>query len=332
MRAFEHVDATSPGEAIALLAADPTARAIAGGTDLIPEMRLGIREPGRLVNLKAIEGLDQIRAENGFLRIGALARLADVAAHDLIRSRWPILAEAIGLAASPQIRNVATLGGSLCQESRCWYFRGPFHCWLKGGTCCDAERGDNRYHAIFGGGPCFTAHPSDTATVLTALGATATILGPRGERTISLDEFFTLPRDSHRALTSLAPAELLLHLDLPWPAGEQAIFRKAMDRAEFGFAVASVAAVITLDREQVVAARIVLGGVAPIPWRAAAVEQAMIGCRFDAATIERASVVATQGAAPLSRNSYKLPLVRGLVRQALRQLADRNGSSPAPNP
>ncbi|HVC31907.1 MAG TPA: xanthine dehydrogenase family protein subunit M [Chloroflexota bacterium] len=318
MRAFEHVDATSAEEAVELLGADPLARAIAGGTDLIPEMRLGIREPDRLINLKSIKGLDGVTAEDGCVRIGALARLAEVAQHPLVANDLSILVEAIDLAASPQIRNAATLGGSLCQESRCWYFRGPFHCWLKGGTCCDAEHGDNRYQAILGGGPCFTVQPSDPATALVALGAWATIVGPRGERSVPLEEFFTRPHDDHRALTCLGQDEVVSHVDIPpLAAGARNVFLKAMERAEFGFALASVACIVTVEHDRVKTARIVLGGVAPVPWRATAAERLLIGSRPDRPVIQRAGAAATEGARPLSTNGYKVALAQGLVRRAI---------------
>lgn len=318
MQPFEHVEVTSPFEAVKLLGADPAARPIAGGTDLVPEIRLGIQSPDRLIDLKAMPGLDDLREVNGALRIGALARLADVAAHPFVRDRLPSLAEAIDLAASPQIRNAATLGGSLCQESRCWYFRGPFHCWLKGGSECDAELGDNRHQAIFGGGPCFTVHPSDPATALIALNGRATIFGPHGERSLPLSEFFTRPDDGHRALTCLEHDEILERVEIPWPAsGERGVFLKAMERATFDFALASVACQVGIAAGRVRSARIVLGGVAPVPWRASATETALVGQALDQATIERAAAAATEGARPLPMNGYKVDLVRALVKRAL---------------
>lgn len=331
MQPFEHVDATSPTEAVKLLEADPRARPIAGGTDLIPEIRLGIRSPDRLVNLKAVTGLDEVRSEDGCLRIGALARLADLAANPLIRDNLPALAEAIDLAASPQIRNSATLGGSLCQESRCWYFRGPFHCWLKGGACCDAEHGDNRYQAILGGGPCFTVQPSDPATALVALNARATIVGPDGERSVPLDQFFTRPEDGHRALTCLNQGEILGAVEVPWPgSGERQQFLKAMERAVFDFALASVACLVGIQKDRVASARIVLGGVAPVPWRATAAEKVLVGNRPDRTTIDRAATAATEGARPLSTNGYKVDLAQALVRRALEKIAASGSQGDSP--
>jgi xanthine dehydrogenase YagS FAD-binding subunit len=322
VRAFEHVDVSSLAEAVELLGFDPEARLIAGGTDLIPEMRLGIRSPDRLINLKTAPGYDQIRAEARCLRIGALARLEDIALHPLVRNNVSVLAEAIDQTASPQIRNAATLGGSLCQESRCWYFRGPFHCWLKGGDLCDAEHGDNRQHAILGGGPCFSVHPSDSATALVALNARVAIVGPDGERAIGIDQFFTRPSDGHRSLTCLKQDEILSHVEIPWPAAEErGIFLKAMDRAEFGFALASVACVVSVHDGRVGAARVVLGGVAPVPWRATAAEAALSGRPLDQQSIARASAAATDGARPLSMNRYKIRLSQALVRRALERIA-----------
>jgi len=323
MQAFEHVNATTANEAAELLAADPQARAIAGGTDLVPEMRLGVREPDRLINLKTIKEAAGICDVDGHVQIGALTRLSDVAAHPLIQKNFPCLVDAIRDAASPQLRNVATLGGNLCQDSRCWYFRGPFACWLKGGTCCDAEHGDNRHQAIFGGGPCYTVHPSDPATALVALNARLLIQGVEGERTVSLHDFFRIPYDNHRALNILEPGELVRRIDIPWPtSGERSVFLKAMDRSAFSFALASVACILKVESGRVRAARLVLGAVAPIPWRAIGSEHILTGHTLDDQTIERAAVAATHGARPLSMNGYKIPLIHGLVERALHQLSD----------
>ncbi len=326
MRAFEHVDVFTLAEAVELLGFDPEARLIAGGTDLIPEMRLGIRAPDRLINLKTVPGCDRISVQDNFLRIGALARLEDVAAHPLVRSNASVLAEAIEQSASPQIRSAATLGGSLCQESRCWYFRGPFRCWLKGGEHCPAESGDNRQHAILGGGPCFSVHPSDPATSLVALNARAAIVGPDGERTISIDQFFTRPVDGHRSLTCLRQDEILSLVEIPLPtAEERGVFLKAMDRADFAFALASVACVISVHSGRVGSASIVLGGVAPVPWRAPAAQRELLGRPLDRQTIARASAAATDGARPLSMNGYKVRLSQALVKRALEQVASLAG-------
>lgn len=322
MHAFEFVEPRNPSDASTVLASDPQARAVAGGTDLIPEIRLGIRVPDRLVTLGRLDDMRGITLVDGIFQVGALTHLADLAEHSVAQQNFSALCDAISLAASPQIRNQATLGGSLCQESRCWYFRGPFQCWLKGGTRCDAKDGDNRAQGVFGGGPCFTVHPSDPATALVALDARITILGVNGERTISIDDFFTLPHNSHRILNCLETGDIIKRVDLPWPAeGTRSAFLKAMDRAAFGFALASVACVVAITDGTVQTARIVLGGVAPIPWRVTAVERSLIGHPLDRSAIEHAATESTRGAQPLSMNGYKIPLIQSLLRRALENIA-----------
>ncbi|MBX6771341.1 MAG: xanthine dehydrogenase family protein subunit M [Chloroflexi bacterium] len=321
MHAFELVHPADLPEAIDLLRASPDSRLIAGGTDLVPIMRSGVQEPSRLVSLREIEGLDRIALRDRTLEIGALARLADLESHSLIVDHVPMLTEAIAQIASPQVRSAATLGGSLCQASRCWYYRGPFHCWLKGGEVCYAEHGDNRHHALFSGSPCITVHPSDTAVVLSCLGASVTVAGAHGSREMPLSEFFALPTPGHRALTVLEPGEIVTAVRIPLGGAEsRGIFVKAMDRAAFDFALVSVAALVRFDGARVSEARIVLGGVAPIPWQARGSEGALIGHSLDDPTIDRAAAAAVDGARPLSMNAYKIPLTRALVRRALADL------------
>jgi xanthine dehydrogenase YagS FAD-binding subunit len=325
MRPFEHVDVTSPNEAIEVLGGPGTSRLIAGGTDLIPAMRQGLVAPDRLVNLKTIAGLREITLEDGHLRIGALARLAEVARHTLVRANFPALAEAIELAASPQIRSQATIGGSLCQESRCWYYRGPFPCWLKGGEECFARHGANSRHAIFQTrapqSPCVTVHPSDSATALVALGAQVRLLASGKARVVPAEGFFTIPSPERRQLTSLQPSEVVVGIDLPWPApGQQSVFLKAMDRAAFGFALVSVAAVVVLDGPTIRSARLCLGGVAPIPWRVSAAERTLLDQELNASTITRCARATTEGTEPLADNRYKIALTEGLVKQALEKI------------
>lgn len=321
MHSFEHVNAASVDQAVELLVSNPLAWPIAGGTDLIPEMRLGIHTPGQLVNLKSIRGMDGIRVEADLMRLGALARLEDLGRDRSIQQRLPALAEAISLAASPQIRNSATLGGSICQESRCWYFRGPFHCWLKGGEICNAKEGENSHHAIFGGGPCFTVSPSDPAVALVAYDARVRWRSTKGDQRQPMAQFFTLPTTEHRSLTTLSQGDVVVDLEVPWPPdGERAVFRKAMDRAAFSWALASAVVRLQMDGSRVGRAHVVLGGVAPIPWRAGAAERALQGQELNAGTIEAAAAAATQGAQSLALNAYKVPLVQGLVRQALSDL------------
>lgn len=322
MKAFEHVNATSAAGVPALLGQDGRARPMAGGTDLLTELKLGIIAPDRLVNLKTIPGLDEIRFdESNGLRLGALATLMAIGDNPVVQERYPMLAQAILRAASPQLRNMGTIGGNLNQHSRCWYYRGPFHCWLKGGQMCYARDGENAHHAILGGMPCNTVQPSDPATALIALGAEVRVMGQGGERTLPLEQFFQLPKVGSRMLTVLAPAEIVTEIAVPVPAaGSRGTFLKAMDRQVWAFALASVAALLTLDGGTVREARLVLGGVAPRPWRVPDAEAALQGGRLDEAAIERAAEQSVAGAKPLAHNGYKVPLVKGLVREALRPL------------
>jgi len=322
MKRFEHVDATSTTGAIRLLGADGHARPIAGGTDLLTELKLGIISPDRLVNLKTIPGLGEIHFDKvRGLQLGAMATLDSIAAHDVVRERYPVLWQAILSAASPQLRNVGTIGGNLCQDSRCWYYRGPFYCWLKGGEICYARDGENAHHAIFGGGLCYMVHPSDLAPALIALGASVRITGPNGGRVVPVEQFFQRPREGARGLTILGQAEIITEVRIPASAlGSQGTYLKAMDRRAWAFALASVAVQLTMDGDTVQDVRLVLGGVAPTPWRVPVAEDALRGQPLDNAAIDRVAEAAAAGAQPLGHNYYKVPLVKGIVRQALTAL------------
>jgi len=329
VKPFEYASAASLDEAVELLdEAMGLARVLAGGTDLIPQMRCGVARPERLVDLKSVGGLDRIEAGSDALRIGALAPLAQIAAHPEIRQRWTALAQGAGAAASPQIRNAGTLGGNLCQRPRCWYFRNEeFHCNKKGGEHCYALEGENKYHAIFGGEEGRIVHPSDTAPALVAYGAEATLRSPAGERRIPLERFFTMPDAGVRRENVLEFNEVLVSVSIPAPApGTRASYLKIRERASFDFALASVAAVLTFDSEICSRARIVLGGVAPIPWRCQGAEALLAGRALDDALIARAADAALAGAAPLSKNRYKIPLAKGALRRSLRTLSSTGTS------
>ena len=267
MKNFEHVNAASVAEAIKMLASSPGSRPIAGGTDLLTQMKSAIVQPARLVNLKTITGLDRINfdEENG-LEIGALATLDEIAANEEVKVRYPVLHKAISAAASPQLRNFGTIGGNLVQGSRCWYYRGPFHCWLKGGDKCYAREGENSHHAIFAGAACNTVQPSDPASALVALGAEVTIAGQRRKYTIPLEQLFQRPEKDSRQLTVLKPGEIIVLITVPVPAGGgRGTYVKAMDRRAWAFALASVAAQLTFVEDKVKDARIVLGGCSALP-------------------------------------------------------------------
>jgi xanthine dehydrogenase YagS FAD-binding subunit len=217
---------------------------------------------------------------------------------------------------------MATLGGNLLQRPRCWYYRhANFHCWLKGGDECHAKDGQNQLHAIFSDSPCVAVHPSDLASALLALDAEVQLRGPTGERTVTLADFFTLPGENHRQETDIAPDELLLSIRIPpMPQGTRSAYLKAMDRKVWAFALVGVAARLRMEGDRVTEARLVLSGVAPIPWRLTAAEQMLIGRRPDDATITRIADAALAQARPLEHNGYKLPLAKSLIRNALRNL------------
>lgn len=319
---FTYVRASSLGEALEHSAGDG-AVVHAGGTDLLGCLRDGVFSAREVVS---ISGLDELRGidatRDGGLRIGALTTLSEIAANPLIAELYTALAQAAASAASPQLRNQGTLGGNLCQRPRCWYFRGDWHCLRKGGGTCYAAAGESDYHCIFGGDRCYIVHPSDTAPALVALGARAGIASRAGWRTVPLESFFVLPAQSVRRENVLEPGELLAEIELP-PAGEgrRSMYRKIRARGAWDFALAGVAAALSMSGGRVERARLVLSGVAPTPWRAAAAEEALVGGRLDPEVISAAATAAIAGAQPLPRNGYKVHLVRGLVEATLGALA-----------
>jgi xanthine dehydrogenase YagS FAD-binding subunit len=321
MRPFAYAAPRSVAEALPLLGAG--ARPLAGGTDLLGLMKAEVEAPQRLVSLGRIAGLSRaIEESSGGLVLGALATLADIERHPAIAARYPALAQAAGLAASAQLRNVATLGGNLLQRPRCWYYRSAhFHCWLKGGESCHAREGENRLHALFGDAPCCAVHPSDLAPVLLALDAELAVRAPEGERRVRAADFFALPEAARRSETRLGENELIVSVRLPAAAARSA-YLKAMDRASFAFALASAAVALRMEDGSVARAAIVLGGVAPVPWRARAAEALLRGARPEPALLERAAEAALEGARPLAQNGYKVPLARALVLRALQAAAE----------
>jgi xanthine dehydrogenase YagS FAD-binding subunit len=323
MRAFEYATAASVDDAIQALGRDAndSIRLLAGGTDLLTLMKADIIVPEQLIDIKRASELTAgIEETADGLTIGALTSLSDIETHPLVAERYPALAEAAAIAATPQLRNMATVGGNLLQRSRCWYFRSShFTCWLKGGDECYARGGQNREHALFSDGPCVSAHPSDLATALVALDASVRVRGASGERAIPITEFFAQPTDERRTETTLGHDELILAVQLPATTMTSTYF-KAMDRKVWAFALAGVAAALRLEGGTIADARIVLGGVAPIPWRAEEAERVLVGSAPSPTLFERVAEQAVAGAEPLEHNGYKLPLTRALVKRALTAL------------
>ncbi len=317
---FRYVRPSSLNEAVKELAS-PDARVHAGGTDLLGCLRDGVMPARKLVSIGRIKELRGIAPAAGGLRIGALATLAEIAADRTVIERYPALAQAAASAASPQLRNQGTLGGNLCQRPRCWYFRGDFQCLRKGGEKCFAPGGENEYHCILGAAGCYIVHPSDTAPALVALEARARIAGPKGTRTVPLEAFFQGPASEIAKETVLEPGEILTEVLLPAAAGVRSSYRKVRTRGAWDFALAGVAVALKGTRERVDSARIVLSGVAPVPWRATAAEKALAGKPVNATTATQAAAGAVQGAEPLSGNAYKVELARGVVEEALLAMA-----------
>jgi xanthine dehydrogenase YagS FAD-binding subunit len=297
---------------------------VGGGSDLLALVKERIVGPDVLVNLKTIKGLDQVKPANDGVNIGGLITLDALSRHDLIRTRYTVLAEAAETVATPQIRNVGTLAGNVCQRPWCWYFRNGFPCYKNGGNTCFSFVGENQFHAIFGGGPSYIVHPSDTAVALLALDAKFRIAGPSGERILPAAEFFALPQQNPARENVLAPDEALAEIQVPVTRmGTRSTYHKIMDREAWTHAVVSAAIVLEMDKQVCRSARVVLGGVAPIPWRLPKVEQMLAGQRINEALAAKAAETALEGAKPLAKNAYKVPLTKGVVRRTLLELAAR---------
>jgi len=318
---FSYVKPTTIGQALRELSS-PGARVHAGGTDLLGCLRDRVLTATKLVSLNGLSELrGAVELPNGGLRIGALTTLAELAAHPLVQGRYQALAAAAGAAASPQLRNQGTIGGNLCQRPRCWYYRGDFACARKGGDTCYAKEGENQLHAIFGGDVCVMVHPSDTAPALMALDASVQLIGPGGTRTVGLGAFFVPPSKDHTRETVVEPGEFVADVLIPPPpAGAVSTYRKLRSRGAWDFALVGAAVVVGLRGKKVEHARIVLSGVAPVPWRVAAAERELVGHELSDSVIERAAQRASADASPLSGNSYKVALVRGAVAEALTEV------------
>lgn len=297
---------------------------VGGGSDLLGLVKERILTPDVLVNLKTIKGLDQVRPAGNGVNIGGLITLDTLSRNDVIRRQYTVLAEAAETVATPQIRNVGTLAGNVCQRPWCWYFRNGFPCYKNGGNTCFSFGGENQFHAIFGGGPSYIVHPSDTAVALLALDAKFRVVSPSGERTLGAAEFFALPQQNPARENVLANDEALAEVLVPAPrAGTRTTYHKIMDREAWTHAVVSAAIVLEMDRQVCRSARVVLGGVAPIPWRLPKVEQMLAGQRIDETLAATAAEAALEGAKPLAKNAYKIPLTKGVVRRTLLDLAAR---------
>lgn len=320
MENFAYVNAKSIEQVPSLLSDKWGETAIiAGGTDLLGELKEYIITPKKVVNLKTIPGLNEIKEDSSGLTIGALATIAEIAEHPTIQKHYTVLAEAAASVATPQIRHVGTLGGNLCQRPRCWYYRSEdIKCLKKGGDKCYALSGLNKYHAIFGGGPVYIVHPSDTAPALIALGATVKIAGPKGEKTMPLEDFFILPKASNPFRENvLEPKEIVVEVHVPKPKpNTKSFYIKVREKGSIDFALSSVAAVFEMDGATCRKANIVLGGVAPAPWRSKEAEAALNGKQITQAVAMQAGKDAVKNADPMTDNGYKVPLTQNIISRA----------------
>jgi xanthine dehydrogenase YagS FAD-binding subunit len=325
MRAFEYVKPATVADAVRELGRSwADAKILAGGIDLLGELKEGIIAPQRIVNIKGISGLRYIRfSEKEGLRLGALVTLEEIETHQVIRQRYTALAEAAHSVGTPQIRNVGTIGGNLCQRPRCWYYRDEHtKCLKKGGPICFAYNGENKYHAILGGGPCYIVHPSDCAPALIAFRASVTVVSPRGQRTVPLEEFFVLPSRRLDHETILEPDEIVTEIQVPAPApNTRSTYLKFKERDSHDFAIVGAAVVMRLRGKVCEDVRIVLSGVAPIPWRSPEAEAVLKGKAITPELAEQAGKAAVAKAQPLSQNAYKVPLTQAIVKQAVLRAA-----------
>lgn len=297
---------------------------VGGGQDSWDWLKDRTKRTSAVIDLSGIAALKGVSETDGGIQIGALTTLTEVQNHALVRERYALLATAAGRVASPQIRNVGTLGGNLCQDTRCWYYRGGVDCYRAGGNMCyaDTPEGQNREHAIFGASRCVAVTPSDTANALTALDASMVIQSKSGQRIVPASGFFVGPAVNIRRMTVMQPGEILTSIRIPgtW-AGVKSYFEKVADRAAWDFALLSISAAVRLNGNTVEDARLVCGAAACVPHRLVPVERALVGGSLGEETITRVAALATEGVRPLQFNQFKIPLLQNLVRRALRSLA-----------
>jgi xanthine dehydrogenase YagS FAD-binding subunit len=318
VKAFAYVNAANEKDAVAALGTERGKfLPLAGGMDLLALMKDYIAQPDRLVNVKNLDRTIR-RATGGGLRIGAAATITDLLANADAVKMYPALAQAAEEVGTPQIRNAGTVGGNLNQRPRCWYFRNEeFNCLKKGGSRCFAVDGENQYHAIFGGGPCHIIHPSGLAVPFIALDARFRIVGPAGEREVAAADFFVMPDRNLFGETVLASNELLTHVTLPPPGSARSATYEVRFKQSHDWPLATASVALTLSGQTIKAARVVMGAVAPIPWRSTAAETALAGKPLTEETAITAAEAAVAAAKPMSGNAYKVQIARTAVKRAI---------------
>jgi len=320
MRDFKIAEPRTADELAALLAeSTESARLMAGGTDLVDELKSGVATAGLVVDMDKVPGLRGITAEKGGLRIGAMTRVVELAEDAAAGRDYPSLKEAALSLATPQLRNAGTVGGNLCQRPRCWYYRDPqVVCRKKGGFNCFAYQGRNKYHAIFGGSGCFIVFPSDLAPVLISLGAQATIGTARGDKVVPLGDFYAGPEIDVTRENVLAKGQFLKSVWVPGPKpGQRAAYVKLKERSTWDFALVSAAVAGVVKDGAFTEIAVVMGGVAPVPWRLKKAEDALKGKAVSKAVIRQAADEALKDAVPMRENGYKVDLVRAALERAV---------------
>ena len=317
MKAFAYVNATNEKEAVAALAKAERGRLLpmAGGMDLLGMMKDYIVSPDRVVSIRSLD--QTMVSADGGLRIGAATKLVDLVEHAQLRRSYPALATAAESVGTPQIRNIGTVGGNIMQRPRCWYFRNEeFNCLKKGGSRCFAVEGENQYHAIFGDGPCHIVHPSSLAVPVIAYGGRFRVAGSRGAREIDAGEFFQMPNQNLYGESVLQPDEIITHVLLPAPGQKSASYEVRFKQShDWPLAAASVN--LVMSGSTVKSARVVMGAVAPVPWRAQAAERVLAGKAITEAIAAEAATAAVTGARPMSGNAYKVQIAKTAVKRAI---------------
>lgn len=325
MKALTNINVRSITEAVtAASEVAATGRVFAfagGGTDLIQQIKDGTDKADVIINLRTIPDTRAVSISTTEAVIGGLITLSDLASHTALTDSWAVLREAAASVGTPQIRNLATLAGNIIQRPWCWYYRNGFDCFKAGGSQCFSEHGENQQHAIFGGGPSFSVHPSDVAPALVALHATFEVLGPEGACSIDAADFFVLPSQNAARENVLETTDLLVGVRISTPAaGAVSTYLKVTDREAWTHAEVSAAVVLKLDGDCIQTASLVLGGVAPMPWRLTDVEHYLSGKSLSAAVASEAGTLAIANAQPLSNNAHKLPMTSAVVERALMRL------------
>jgi xanthine dehydrogenase YagS FAD-binding subunit len=324
VKAFAYVNPANEKDAVAALKVDGVALPLAGGQDLLARMKDYVTDVDRIVNVKNALDTKIVATADGGLKIGAAVKIVDLAANPQVRRLYPAITEAAGLVGTPQIRNQGTVGGNINQRPRCWYFRNEeFVCYKKGGSRCFAVNGENQYHAIFGNeGPSHIVHPSSLAVPCVAYGAKFRVVGPSGEREIGASEYFTLPTLQNVLKENvLGDEELLTHVIVPPPGNLKTGHYEVRYKQSRDWPLAFTTVLLRMNGNTIQSARVVLGAVAPVPWRSEDAERALVGKTLNEEAAIAAGEAAVKAAKPLSGNAYKIQIAKTAVKRAVMQAA-----------